>query len=156
LFINNTAGNTERVIFAEQKSYNMKTSILTALVAFMLVMIIGCTNKKAGVADNQPAADSVKKMITARIYIKPGFVNQFINEARYIIDSSNMEPGCESYMLYQNPYDSTKLIFVEVWKNQAAVDNHFSMSYFKAFGPKTKEWLSQDTELNIVSVVPSK
>jgi quinol monooxygenase YgiN len=70
-----------------------------------------------------------------------------------MIDSSNAEPGCISYMLYQNPYDNTQLIFVETWKNQAAIDAHFNMSYFKAFGPKTAEWISQPTELKIYDIM---
>jgi quinol monooxygenase YgiN len=130
----------------------MKTFIFTAIVA-TFVLFSACTGKKA---QNQemPAADSVSKMmITAKVFLKPEFVTPFIDGARAMIDSSNMEPGCESYMLYQDPYDSTKLIFVEVWKDQAAIDNHFSMSYFKAWGPKTQDWLAQPTELKIVKVI---
>lgn len=129
----------------------MKTLLFTALLAIATIFV-SCTKKTA---ENQqaPAADSVSKMmITARVYLKPEYVAQFINDARALVDSSNMEPGCISYMLYQNPYDTTKLIFVEEWKDQAAIDNHFSMSYFKAWGPKTQDWLAQPTELKIVKV----
>jgi quinol monooxygenase YgiN len=59
-------------------------------------------------------------------------------------------------LLYQNPYDKTQLIFVEVWKDQIAIDNHFSMSYFKAFGPRTKDWLLKPTELKIYDVMPNE
>ena len=55
-------------------------------------------------------------------------------------------------MLYQNPYDQTQLIFVEEWKDQAAIDAHFAMPYFKAFGPKTSDWRSQPTEVKIFDV----
>lgn len=123
----------------------------------LTLLIISCTPKNpvpAEVVTAVPEADSViKKIITARVYIKPENVSDFIVAARPLIDSSNAEPGCESYMLYQNPYDKTKFIFVEVWKDQIAIDNHFSMPYFKAFGPKTSDWISQPTELNIFDVV---
>jgi quinol monooxygenase YgiN len=101
-----------------------------------------------------PVPDSLnKKLITARIFVKPDKVTDFIQAARPLIDSSSAEPGCESYMLYQNPYDKTKFIFVEVWKDQVAIDNHFSMSYFKAFGSKTSDWHLQPTEIQIFNVV---
>ncbi len=104
-----------------------------------------------------PVTDTLtKKIITARVYVKAEKVADFLEAARFIIDSSQAEAGCESYMLYQNPYDKTKLIFVEVWKDQVAIDNHFSMSYFKAFGPKTKDWLLQPTELKIFDVIPNE
>jgi quinol monooxygenase YgiN len=137
----------------------MKTTISLSLLIVMFVFA-ACEPKKTQPAEPvaaAPVADTVtKKIITARVYLKPEKVADFIAAARFIIDSSQAEAGCESYMLYQNPYDKTKMIFVEVWKDQVAIDNHFSMSYFKAFGPKTKDWLSQPTELKIYDVTPNE
>jgi len=134
----------------------MKTRLFVPFVV-LTIFILACAPKNPAPAEviaTAPEADSVtKKIITARVFIKPEKVSDFILAARPLIDSSNAEPGCESYMLYQNPYDKTKFIFVEVWKDQIAIDNHFSMSYFKAFGPKTSTWISQPTELNIFDVV---
>jgi quinol monooxygenase YgiN len=130
--------------------------MLVFALAGVMILAAACTPKTPAPAEPAPAApvtDSLtKKMITARIFVKPEKVNDFIAAARAMIDSSNMEAGCESYQLYQNPYDKTKFIFVEVWKDQMAIDNHFGMPYFKAFGPKTKDWLQQDTELKIYDV----
>jgi len=88
--------------------------------------------------------------------VKPEKVADFIEAARYIIDSSRAEAGCESYTLYQDPYNKTDLIFVEVWKDQVAIDNHFSMSYFKSFGPKTADWILKPAELKIYDVIPNE
>jgi quinol monooxygenase YgiN len=134
----------------------MKT--LSSSFAFMLLIIVlACGRKEAAPAGEsvaQPATDTViKKMITAKVFVKPENVADFLEAAMAMIDSSNAEPGCESYMLYQNPYENTELIFVETWKDQAAIDQHFSMSYFKAFGPKTQDWLSRPTELAIMDVI---
>jgi quinol monooxygenase YgiN len=134
----------------------MKTRLFLPFVLLTL-SIVACAPKNPApveVVTEAPEADSVtKKIITARVYIKPENVSDFIVAASPLIDSSNAEPGCESYMLYQNPYDKTKFIFVEVWKDQIAIDNHFSMSYFKAFGPKVSTWISQPTELKIFDVL---
>jgi quinol monooxygenase YgiN len=137
----------------------MKTTISLSLLVVMF-LFAACEPKKTQPAEPvvaAPVTDTLtKKIITARVFLKPEKVADFIAAARFIIDSSQAEAGCESYMLYQNPYEKTKLIFVEVWKDQVAIDNHFSMSYFKSFGPKTKDWLSQPTELKIFDVVPNE
>jgi quinol monooxygenase YgiN len=133
----------------------MRKLIIPVMTA-MLIIAAACTPKQPEVAAPPavaPVADSLtSKMITAKVFVKSEKVANFIEAAKFIIDSSNAEPGCISYQLYQNPYDKTKFIFVEVWKDQMAIDNHFSMSYFKAFGPLTKDWLLQDSELKIYDV----
>jgi quinol monooxygenase YgiN len=137
----------------------MKTKFALPLLIIMF-FISACEPKKQQPAEPvaaTPLADTLgKKIITARVFVKAEKVADFLEAARYIIDSSQAEAGCESYNLYQSPYDKTKLIFVEVWKDQVAIDNHFSMSYFKAFGPKTKDWLLQPTELKIYDVTPNE
>jgi quinol monooxygenase YgiN len=137
----------------------MKTKSALALLIIVL-LTAACEPKKQQPAEPvaaTPVADTLgKKIITARVYVKAEKVADFLQAARFIIDSSQAEAGCESYNLYQNPYDKTSLIFVEVWKDQVAIDNHFSMSYFKAFGPKTKDWLLKPTELKIFDVTPNE
>ena len=121
-----------------------------------LLLITACTQNlpdEAETVENTLHQDSLShKMITARLFIHLENVTDFIEAAKFMIDSSNAEPGCISYMLYQNPYDQTQLIFVEEWKDQAAIDAHFAMPYFKAFGPKTSDWRSQPTEVKIFDV----
>jgi len=130
-------------------------SMNSIVVTLLTLALLSC-------AKNQPApfeapaavaADSTVKMITARVFLKADKVDAFIEAARAMIDSSNAEPGCIGYMLYQNPYDKTRFIFVETWKDQAAIDAHFAMPYFTAFGPKTADWISQPTEIKILTVV---
>ncbi len=138
----------------------MKTKIILSLLIGVFILA-SCDSSKQPPAEPVAAtavSDTVahKKIITARVYIKAEKVADFLKAALPMIDSSQAEPGCESYMLYQNPYDKTQLIFVEVWKDQVAIDNHFSMSYFKAFGPLTKDWTLQPTELKIYDVTPDE
>ena len=137
----------------------MKTRLL---LLFLVVMafLSSCTPKKGAetsLPDSTAVAPAANEMIIhARIYLKPEKVADFIEAARAMIDSSNMEPGCLSYQLYQDPYDNTRFIFVESWKDQADIDAHFTMQYFTAFGPKTQDWLAQPTELKIFEVVSAK
>ena len=130
---------------------------ITKIFLFLgLLLMIACkqnTPDVAVVADNALHQDSLThKMINARLFIKTENIADFIDVAKTMIDSSNAEPGCISYMLYQNPYDQTQFVFVEEWKDQAAIDAHFGMSYFKAFGPKTSNWQFQPAEVKIFDV----
>lgn len=134
-------------------------ALYSLLILGFMILFFSCAKKldvPAEEATAAPVADSLShKMITAMVYVKSERVADFIAAARAMIDSSNAEPGCISYQLYQNPYDNTKFIFVEAWKDQAAIDTHFSMSYFKAFGPKVQDWLLQPTEIKILDIISS-
>jgi quinol monooxygenase YgiN len=125
--------------------------------------VIGVMFLLAACTTNQPAPEAAvpegatldtlnTKMITAKVFLKPEKVADFIEAAKAMIDSSNAEPGCLSYQLYQNPYDPAQFIFVETWKDQEAIDIHFAMPYFIAFGPIIQDWLAQPTELKIIDV----
>ena len=103
------------------------------------------TPKQAPVADNG-------MMIVAKLAVKPEKVKAFTEAAKEIIEKSNKEPGCKSYQLYQDPYDNTKFVFVEEYKNQAAVDAHFASDYFKAFGPKISDMVAEPSKIKIISV----
>jgi len=96
------------------------------------------------------------KMITARMYIKPGREDDFITAAKTMIDSVKAEEGCLSYMLYQEPYEKTNFIFIERYKNQAAIDFHFGTTYFKAFGEKTADMTSKPADVKILDIAGEK
>jgi quinol monooxygenase YgiN len=130
----------------------MKMRIWVSLLSLLALTISSCKQKTAepAMADTTAVNTEVTQMIIhASVFLKPEKVTDFIEAAKVIIDSSNLEPGCISYQLYQDPYNNTRFMFVETWKDQAAIDTHFAMPYFKAWGPKTQDWLSQPTELKI-------
>lgn len=97
-------------------------------------------------------ADEPGMMIVAKLNVKAEKVKAFTEAAKEIIEKSNKEPGCKSYQLYQDPYDNTKFVFVEEYKNQAAVDAHFAADYFKAFGPKIADMVQEPAKIKIISV----
>jgi quinol monooxygenase YgiN/ketosteroid isomerase-like protein len=98
-----------------------------------------------------PVTES-KKMIVAKLSVKPEKTKSFIAAAREMIEKSNKESGCSFYQLYHDPYDPTKFVFVEEYKNQAAVDDHFSTEHFKAFGPKIADFATGPAEIKILSI----
>jgi len=136
----------------------MKTKLL--VLVFSMALISNSYGNKNSNMNQQETKTSVKApvaeygmMITAKLSIKADKVKDFLAAAKEIIEKSNKEAGCKSYQLFQDPYDSTKFIFVEEYKNQAAVDAHFASDYFKAFGPKIGNFVQEPAKIKIVTVL---
>ena len=135
----------------------MKAKLLVLL--FSLALISSSYGSKKTIENTNGAGDLKQApvadygmMIVAKLNVKPDKVKAFTEAAKEIIEKSNKEPGCKSYQLYQDPYDNTKFVFVEEYKNQAAVDAHFASDYFKAFGPKISDLVAEPGKIKIISV----
>ncbi|MCC8034563.1 MAG: antibiotic biosynthesis monooxygenase [Rikenellaceae bacterium] len=133
----------------------MKIKLLLAPVVALSLLVASCCGNNAG-AKTDGAEDTVAgssccreeaagccknsenmvKIITAYKFIKPEKVDEFIEFTKPIIEKSRAEEGCISYTLYQDPSDNTKFIFYEEWKDQAAIDYHFSTEHFKLAGSR--------------------
>lgn len=134
----------------------MKSKVSALLICLAVIGFSCTTNKPAETAKVaagptiQP--DTCKMMIVAKVSVKPEKVKDFTALAKEIIEKSNQESGCTSYQLYQDPYDASKFVFVEQYRNQAAVDAHFATDHFKAFGPKIADLVTGPAEIKIISV----
>ncbi|MFN8241509.1 MAG: putative quinol monooxygenase [Bacteroidales bacterium] len=137
----------------------MKSKIvLSALI--ILFAALACKPKQApikveGVPLTVVPADT-QKMITAKVYIKAGHETEFIEAAKWIIENTHKEAGCLEYSLYQDPYNKSNFFFFERYKNQAAIDTHFAATYFKEFGTKIGDIVSQPTEIKISDISENK
>ena len=94
-------------------------------------------------------AKDVKKIISAQVFIKPEKVDVFLEATKSLIEKSRAEEGCISYSLYQDPQDKTKFLFFEEWKNQAAIDFHFSTEHFLKFGETLNDCASASAVITI-------
>jgi quinol monooxygenase YgiN len=65
--------------------------------------------------------------------LKPGTREACLAPACIVIEASRKEPGCISYDLHFSVTDPDKMVFVEVWKDRAALDEHFTTPHFKAW-----------------------
>lgn len=127
----------------------MKVMLLGALA--MAMATVGCGGGKQS-AQN----DSGKKIIGAKLTIKADKVDEFIASSKTIIAASRAEPGCISYTLYQDPNDRTAFFFFEEWKDQSAIDTHFAMPHFKAFGASIKDLVAGAPAITIYSCPSEK
>ncbi len=114
------------------------------------VLVAGCSANKP-VAVNQ-SVENPKMMIIAKVSVKPDKTRDFIAAAKEIIEKSNKEAGCSFYQLYQDPYDNAKFVFVEEYRNQAAVDAHFATEHFKGFGAKIGDLVAGPADIKIITV----
>ncbi|NSW95611.1 MAG: antibiotic biosynthesis monooxygenase [Bacteroidales bacterium] len=129
--------------------------IVFILSVFIIIASIACNTQPkapAGKSEKVVQTSDFQKMILARVFVKPDKEVDFINAAKLMIENSNKEEGCLSYMLYQDPYEKTNFIFVETYRNQSAIDAHFATSYFKEFGTIIEEMISKPTEIKIYDI----
>jgi len=135
----------------------MKKGLLI-LLTIILGVAGSCKQKTVGTQQTEAVVQTpdYQKMITARVYIKPGSEDLFIEAAKTIIENSNKEEGCLGYMLYQDPYERTNFIFVEKWKNQAAIDYHFATAHFKDFGTRIEGMTAKPAEIKIIDIASEK
>ena len=134
----------------------------TQLFVFLIMTgLFVCSCKQTAQKDQSEPESAVqtpeyKKMITAKVFVKPGREADFIDAAKKMVENANKEEGCLGYMLYQDPYDKTNFIFVERYINQAAIDFHFETPYFKEFGTITADMTSKPAEVKILDIAGEK
>ena len=133
-------------------------------VIFILSVVLALFTFSCKPKATEPAASTdagapqteVQKMITAKVYIKPGREEEFAEAAKWIIENTLKEEGCLQYTLYQDPYNKSNFFFFERYKNQAAVDAHFAATYFTEFGTKIGDLTSQAAEITVWDISENK
>lgn len=68
--------------------------------------------------------------------------------SREHVARSRAEPGCISHAVHQDTENPNRLVFVEQWADQAALQAHFRVPASRAFG-KALAALSSDTQLRV-------
>jgi len=71
--------------------------------------------------------------LIATLKIKPGSLPAIKQAVMDCIHGTRNEPGCISYDLHHSVTDENTLVFVERWKDRAALDNHFTEPHFLAW-----------------------
>ena len=74
--------------------------------------------------------------IVARCSVKVDKVEDLVELALDLVKASRSEAGNVSYDFYTDLADPAKFTFVEVWKDQAAIDLHNATPHFGGFVDK--------------------
>lgn len=71
--------------------------------------------------------------IVATITAKAEFVDEIKQALHTVAGATRKEEGNISYVLHEDVSDMTKLVLLEVWKSQEAIDIHNASAHFSAF-----------------------
>lgn len=85
--------------------------------------------------------------IVARCSVKAEKVDELVELALDLVKSSRNESGNVSYNFYEDLEDPTKFMFIEVWKDQAAIDSHNAAPHFLNFVEKAEPLLTDPLDV---------
>lgn len=71
-------------------------------------------------------------IVIARVKTRPEQRDSWIAAARLCIEASRAEPGCLSYDMHESVSEPCRFVFVEQWRDRAALDAHMTMPHLKA------------------------
>ena len=81
-------------------------------------------------------------LLTAFIEVAPGDRDAIHAALPEVIASTRAEDGCEDYACYEDTQQRGRYVFVERWRDRAALDRHLGTphmtAWMKAAGPKMK------------------
>ncbi|MCC8019493.1 MAG: antibiotic biosynthesis monooxygenase [Rikenellaceae bacterium] len=69
--------------------------------------------------------------VIAKAVLKEGTKEQFKEVTRNLVDGSRKETGNISYDLYEDMDDSSVMCFIEVWRDEAAIEAHNASGHFR-------------------------
>ena len=72
----------------------------------------------------------------ARQVINPACFDAYQNLARELAEASRAEAGCVSYQSVQSADDPRVHLFIECWRDQAAIDFHGATEHFTRIVPQ--------------------
>ena len=76
--------------------------------------------------------------IVARCIVRPECIQQYQALARELVEKSQAEAGNISYTLNQSTGDPRVHCFLEIWKDQAAIDFHNATEHFTRIVPQLR------------------
>lgn len=91
----------------------------------------------------------MKKVIHARIIVRPEAIDTFLACAKTMVEKSNAEQGCLIYKLYQEVGNPQSFIFYEEYENQDALSTHNSSLYLKTFLEQLTEMAADKPQVNV-------
>ncbi|MDO4232145.1 MAG: putative quinol monooxygenase [Lautropia sp.] len=71
--------------------------------------------------------------IVATIMLKDAHREALLAEMKPLVAGSRAEAGCLRYDLHQDIQNPNRVVVFEIWKSQAAVDEHNASTHFQAF-----------------------
>lgn len=83
--------------------------------------------------------------IFAKLVLRPECVEHFQTIAKELVEKSLAEEGCVTYSLNRSKADPNTFAFIEIWKDQEAIDIHNASEHFTRIVPQFDALLAQPT-----------
>ncbi|MEN6573313.1 putative quinol monooxygenase [Methanobacterium aggregans] len=78
--------------------------------------------------------------VVAKHFIEESRINDFLENAAELVESSLKEDGCISYGLYQDVKDSEVVAMIEEWEDRDSLEDHMASEHFKSIVPGLNEF----------------
>jgi len=82
-------------------------------------------------------------LVLGSVVVKPGRFEEALALSQEHVARSRKEPGCIAHAVHRDTENPQRLVFVEQWKDQAALAVHFkvpaSLQFVKALGTLAAE-----------------
>jgi quinol monooxygenase YgiN len=82
-------------------------------------------------------------IVIGNVQVKDGCLPQALALSVEHVVRSRSEPGCVSHNVSQDAQDPMRLLFVEEWKDQAALLQHFKVPESRAFAKQLAGFAAQ-------------
>lgn len=91
--------------------------------------------------------------IVAKMVVREDAIGQFHELAKELVEKSRAEEGSISYSLNQSTADPKLHAFIEIWKDQAAIDAHNQTEHFTTILPKLAELTTEPQPVDLFTEV---
>jgi quinol monooxygenase YgiN len=76
-------------------------------------------------------------VVQGQAKFEPGVIDSFIDALNAQVAASNAEEGCHLYSFSRDIADPDTLMISELWRDQAALDDHMGSAHMAAFNAAT-------------------
>lgn len=90
-------------------------------------------------------------VLLGSVVIQPGRVEEALALSQVHVLRSRTEPGCISHAVYRDTENLQRLMFVERWADQAALQVHFSLAASRQFAQALTAMASEAPAMDIYS-----
>ena len=77
--------------------------------------------------------------IIARRLVREECVEEYLRLTKELVSASQAEPGCITYTLNRCMENPRQFSFIEIWKDQDAIDTHNASGHFTRIVPQLAE-----------------
>jgi quinol monooxygenase YgiN len=91
-------------------------------------------------------------IIHALFKVNPIFRMAFLEQTKQVVEKSQAEEGNISYLVYEDVEERNTFLFLEKWKDQAAIDTHCETAHFHHFVDSIPELLLEPYQAEVFEV----